>query len=159
SRTFRPAEGALHPRASPTRALRPGDRRASLRAALLGRLAADSGDAWLDLSPARRSALRHQCDEARISAISRGRRRAASDRAPEGAFSGELLAADSPLLGRTPSRSVHDGGTHRAGVDLRGRRAIVGERVRIDANRPRDGLALRASAAAVTLLDPDAPDS
>ena len=132
-----PPNEARRARAARARSLRPGARRAPLRAEGVGRFVGHSGDDRLDFQPARRSARRHQRDEARLSAVHGGRRREAAARAAEGALPGELLAADSALFGRARARPVHDGGADRAGVDVHGRRQVGRQRLRADADHAR----------------------
>ena len=148
------AERAGDSGAAGARAVRPGARRAALRAEDLGRFGRHPGDDRLDLSRTRRPARRHQRDEAGLSAVHGGGRRKAAARAAQGAVPGELLAADPPLFRRAPARSVHDRGADRAGVDVHRRRQVGGERVRADAARSRHRPPVREDAAALEALFP-----
>src|SRR5204863_23824 len=86
-------------------------------------------------------------------AVSRRGRRADAARSPHGPVPGVLLVAYPPLFSRAQSRSVHHGRAHRSGVDVRGRRPPVGQRVRPRTARPQDRSLLHKAAPTVALTE------
>ena len=118
--------------------LRSGHQGAAVRPEGLGRLVGDSSDARLDLSEAgpggegRLAAVhalpqRDQHDEARVSAVSRRRGRAAAERGASDHLPARLLGSDQEVLGRQSSRSVSGRGARRAGIHLCSRYPVIGQ--------------------------------
>ena len=147
------AERGRDPAADPVRRVPARRGRDPLRAAALRAVAGARGDAGLAAPRARRVSSGDQRDEARLSAVHDAGRRSAAARSEAGDLPARLLAAHLAPRQRPRPRPVPDRGARRAGIDVRPRRPLGGQRLRPDADRPGDRQAPGALARHPQVLD------
>ena len=153
----RPCDCRRPPRASvswsPRGSTAPPPTKCATPSATVGSVAGARCDAGLADPGAGRLSRRHQRDEARLSAVPVRGRRPDAGRGAARDLPARLLGSDPQARGGARPRSVSGGRARRAGIELRSRRAIAGERVRADADRAVDRQASRAIAGHPPLLD------
>ena len=147
------AERDRDPAADPGRRVPARRGRDPLRAAALHADAGARGDAGLAAPRARRVSSGDQRDEARLPAVHDAGRRPAAARSEAGDLPARLLADHLAPRQRPRPRPVPDRGARRAGIDVRPRRPLGGQRLRPDADRAGDRQAAGAFARHPQVLD------